>query len=179
VKLVLSLVGFLAIAGCSAAPAAQPDVATLQTQSSTATATSTTQPPVTAEGRPRHRLDETNEENQRINQVWYDCMKQHGADLDQMPPSIEGAKTWMAGHKDASDACKSKQPLGPWSMDPENPEYKDNMHAWVECMKQGGMKVAESSDPETPWTYTESDQPANHDQVEQDCQRKVLGPKEK
>lgn len=179
-KLLMSIAAVVVVAGCSSTPQAQPDVATLNTPSAGAPPSASSSTAVTGEeGRPRHRLDETPEESQRMIKPWEQCMKEHGADLDQQPNSIEGAKKWSEEHKAAGDACRPKLPLLPWSMDPDNPEYKDNMHAWVECMKKGGVKVAESNDPETPWTYTSSQQPANSAEIEENCKREVLGPKER
>ncbi len=170
------LAAVLFAAGCAAPPAPQSQVASLSTPSSGPASTSAS---ASEEGRPRHRLDESKEESQRINHVWSQCMKDHGADPDTQPPNIEGAKKWSADHKAAGDACRAKLPLPPWSQDPDNPEYKDNMHNWVTCMKDAGMNVAESTDPEMAWTFTSSQQPPDADRIEHDCMIKVLKPKEK
>lgn len=173
----------LGLAACSSPPPAPPQVASLSTPSASASSVApSTADPSTDEdgGRPRHRVDETAEESQRIIEPWRTCMKDHDADVDTQPNTIEGAKKWSADHKAAGDACRSKLPLLPWGMDRENPAYQDNMHKWVQCMNDKGMRVVETPDnDESPWTYASDSQPPNSDKIEHDCEVAILGPSDK
>jgi hypothetical protein len=170
----------IGLAGCSGGDQQKaPEVASIATSDAPVSAAS----PTTAnsdEGRPRHRVDESPEDSQRLIAPWDACMKAHGADMDQQPnSSIKAAEEWSAAHKDAGKACSSKLPLLPWGEDHDNPAYKDNIHAWVQCMTAEGMKVAESSDDESPWHYSSDTQPADSAKIEQDCELQVMGPSDK
>ncbi|WP_410623742.1 hypothetical protein [Amycolatopsis sp. cmx-8-4] len=178
-RLIAGLALFLGLAACSSPPAAAPQVASLSTPAATP---ATSAPPSTDAdgGRPRHRVDETAEESQRLIEPWRTCMKDHDADVDTQPNSIEGAEKWSADHKAAGDACRAKLPLLPWGMDRDNPAYQDNMHKWVQCMNDKGMHVVETPDnDESPWTYGSDAQPPNSDKIEQDCEVAILGPSDK
>ncbi|MEV6646315.1 hypothetical protein [Amycolatopsis sp. NPDC051371] len=177
-RLLAGLVLLLGLAACSSPPPAPPQVASLTTPSSSPASVA---PSTDADGgRPRHRVDETAEESNRLIEPWRTCMKDHNADVDTQPNTIEGAKKWSADHKDAGDACRAKLPLLPWGMDRENPAYQDNMHKWVQCMNDQGMHVAETPDnDESPWTYSSDSQPPNSDKIEHDCEVAILGPSDK
>lgn len=180
VRILLGAVLLLGLGACASAPAAAPQVASLTTPSST-TASASAPPSADADGgRPRHRVDETAEESKRLIEPWRTCMKDHGADVDTQPNSIEGAKKWSADHKDAGDACRAKLPLLPWGMDSANPAYQDNMHKWVQCMNDHGMHVTETpGNDESPWTYAGDNQPPNSEKIEHDCEVTILGPSDK
>jgi hypothetical protein len=128
--------------------------------------------------RPRHRVDETAADSDRIIQPWRKCMKDHGADLDTQPNNIKGAEQWGRDHADAGAACGDLLPLLPWGMDRDNPQYRDNIHAWVKCMNDKGMKVAETpDDEESPWRFAGEStlSPEARDQVETDCEKATIG----
>jgi hypothetical protein len=169
------------LSACASKPQAAPQVASLTTPSSSTPSSPSATPSTDADGgRPRHRVDETNEESKRLIEPWRTCMKDHNADVDTQPHNIEGAKKWSADHKDAGDACRAKLPLLPWGMDRENPAYQDNMHKWVQCMNDKGMHVVETpSNDESPWTYGSENQPPNSSQIEHDCEVAILGPSDK
>ncbi|MGW4486541.1 hypothetical protein ACWEOE_22170 [Amycolatopsis sp. NPDC004368] len=173
----------LVLTACGAPAASGPEVASLSTPSTSAASTATSSP-ASADpdgGRPRHRVDESPEDSQRLIEPWNTCMKAHDADPDQQPHSIAGAEQWSRDHAAAGDACRSKLPLLPWGEDPANPAYKDNLHRWVECMTSKGMHVAEDPDPasESPWHYTSDNQPPNSADIEQGCEVQVMGPSDK
>lgn len=177
----LALAGVALIAGCSSSQPKAPEVASIA--SSTASGSTAAAPPpgdAVEAGRPRHRVDESAEDSKKLIEPWDECMKNHGADPDQEPPSIAGAEQWAAAHQDARTACISKLPLLPWGEDSANPAYKDNLHKWVLCMTGQGMSVVESpDDAESPWHYGDGKQPPNADKIEQSCEVQVMGPSDK
>ncbi|MET7993604.1 hypothetical protein ABZU76_22155 [Amycolatopsis sp. NPDC005232] len=169
----------LVLAACSSPAPSSPHVASLGTPSVTASSSAPASTDADG-GRPRHRVDESPEDSQRLIEPWRTCMKDHDADVDQQPHSIAGAEQWSKDHQAAGDACRSKLPLLPWGEDPANPAYKDNLHRWVECMTSQGMHVAEDpDDDESPWHYTSNNQPPNSDKIEQGCEVQVMGPSDK
>jgi hypothetical protein len=129
--------------------------------------------------RPRHRVDETAADRDRIIQPWTKCMKEHGADPDTQPNTIEGAEQWGRDHADAGTACRNLLPLLPWGEDRDNPRYRDNIHAWVKCMNDKGLKVAETpDDEESSWRFTGEKStlsPEAANQVETDCEKTTIG----
>jgi hypothetical protein len=177
----LALLGVAFVAGCSSSPPKAPEVASIAT--STASGSTSAAPPpgdAVEAGRPRHRVDESAEDSKKLIEPWDQCMKDHGADVSQEPPSIKGAEEWAAAHKDAGTACVSKLPLLPWGEDSANPAYKDNLHKWVLCMTGQGMSVVESpGDSESPWHYGSGQQPPNSDKIEQTCEVQVMGPSDR
>ncbi|MCU1683369.1 MAG: putative secreted protein [Amycolatopsis sp.] len=178
----LAAAGLVFIAGCSSSPAKAPEVASIATPGSIAASTASTAPTGDAveAGRPRHRVDETPEDSQKLIAPWTACMKAHGADMDQQPNSIAGAEAWSAAHADAGKACLPKLPLLPWGEDSANPAHKDNLHKWVQCMTSQGMSVVETpDDSESPWHFGDGKQPPNSDKIEQTCEVQVMGPSDK
>jgi hypothetical protein len=147
------------------APAGQP--------SSTASASAS----ASAE-RPRHRIDESAADRDRIIAPWTKCMKDHGADLDTQPNTIAGAEQWSRDHADAGAACGNLLPLMPWGEDRANPQYRDNIHQWVKCMKDKGLNVIETPDnEESPWQFggASSLSPEAGHQAETDCEKATMG----
>jgi hypothetical protein len=176
VPVLVVLIG-LFLAACSTPEQKAPDVASIATTSGSAATTPTT---TSEESRPRHRVDESKEDSQRIIAPWTACMKEHGADMDQQPHTIKGAEEWSAQHKDAGIACHGKLPLLPWGMDRENPAYRDNIHRWVQCMTDKGLSIVETpDDKESPWHFGNGNQPADSAKIEQDCEVATLGPSDK
>jgi hypothetical protein len=129
--------------------------------------------------RPRHRVDETAADADRIIQPWTKCMKDHGADMDTQPNTVKGAEQWGRDHADAGAACKNLLPLLPWGEDRDNPQYRDNIHAWVKCMNDKGLKITETpGDEESPWRFTgekSSLSPEAANQVETECEKSTIG----
>lgn len=178
----LAVAGLALIAGCSSSQPKAPEVASIATPVSTAASAPSSSTPTgdAVAARPRHRVDETAEDSQKLIAPWDTCMKAHGADMDQQPHSIAGAEAWSAAHADAGKACISKLPLLPWGEDSANPAYKDNLHKWVQCMTSQGMSVVETpDDAESPWHFGDGHQPPNSDKIEQTCEVQVMGPSDK
>ncbi len=165
--------------GCGGAPA-KPKAA-----SPAAPAAPSTGPPVgspAAAENPRHRVDETAADRERIIQPWRTCMKDHGADLDSQPPNVAGAEQWTREHQDAADACGRLLPLLPWGEDPSNPQYRDNIHELVQCMNDQGLNIVETPDDlDMPWKYRDQSTvpPGKRDQIEGDCEKATIGKSDK
>jgi hypothetical protein len=126
----------------------------------------------------RHRVGETEEEWRAVVEPWNRCMKEHSADVDTQPHNITDADRWMVEHSAAVDACKPVAPLPPWGEDPANPEYRDNIHQWVKCMNDRGLKTIETpDDEEQPWTYagTSGLAPAQQSRIEHECEMETIG----
>jgi hypothetical protein len=126
--------------------------------------------------RPRHRVDESDADRERLIQPWNKCMKDNGADPDTQPNNIAGAEQWGRDHARAGDACRSLLPELPWGEDKANPQYRDNIHQWVKCMNDKGLKVIETPDnDESPWRYADDATVADKDKIELDCEKATIG----
>jgi hypothetical protein len=131
-----------------------------------------------ASERPRHRVDESEADRERIIAPWTKCMKDHGADLDTQPHTIAGAEKWSRDHQDAGTACGDLLPLLPWGLDRSNPQYRDNIHQWVKCMNDKGLNIVETPDnDEQPWTYGGDSTVVGEarDKIERDCEKATIG----
>jgi hypothetical protein len=121
---------------------------------------------------PRARLDTTRAELNAWSLAYWQCMKDHGARVD------DSEKAKNIGFVDPSQAspaifaaCASKKPnFVPTEMDPDlNPNYRQQWHEAVKCMQHKGMPIVETNDG---WTFDNSNAvvPANEDAIERDCQ---------
>jgi len=144
----------LALGGCGKDKTTDTSVATLASGSPTVQTSSTAN---AAGGRPQLRLDTSDADRWRMNQVWYHCLKDAGA------PMYDATKAkdepgWQPGdilpdsstpdHKpdprfaEPEQKCINKEPLDPPEEDPKrNPHYADGMKAWADCLRNAGMKV--------------------------------------
>jgi hypothetical protein len=146
------------------------------------TAPKTSAGTASTDNRPRHRVDETRADYDRIIQPWEKCMKDNGADTSQMPPSITGAAQWSKDHARAGDTCRQLMPLMPWGLDKANPQYRDNVHQWVKCMTDKGLSVVETPDDEdSPWRYTSNSTMSGdaRAKIEDDCEKATVGKSDK
>jgi hypothetical protein len=111
---------------------------------------------------------------------WFRCLGSHGVHMtsaqnQKMPgvPYPDGTIT-AAVHK----ACASLQPHPPWQEMPQyNPDYNLDLAKWVNCMNARGMAVEATATGPTAggWTFTRSNQPANADQIEGQCEKQAFG----
>lgn len=82
-------------------------------------------------GHVRIRLDDSQEDVNRLWDAWARCLTDHGVPKDQKPRV----------NSPALKACDSKYPLQPTEMDPaKNPRYSDGVRAMVRCMNSHGIK---------------------------------------
>jgi hypothetical protein len=153
---VLVLTALVPLPGCagSADAGGQDDVASIAGRpGATATPSASSQ----NSGRPQFRLDTTKEEQWRIKQVWYHCLKDAGGKTDVLGAKTKGkpgAKPTdimpVFKHSMESDptfaepmrACIGKQPLFPPELSPEtNPHYADDFRDEVDCIRKAGLDV--------------------------------------
>src|SRR5690606_36368960 len=97
--------------------------------------------------RPLLRLDSTEEESQRLWEVYWACLQTQGVPMntkrvehpgDQPPPDQNVADQYKKQYA----ACLYKMPLQPVEERPEtNPHYADDYRAYVKCLNAHGLKV--------------------------------------
>jgi len=172
--LVAGLAGLAGCGGDGGADSAAPQVASV---SQAAAAKSSTAP---AQG-PQARLDTTDAELDSWNRAYSKCLVDHGwvlTDREKEAIRVKGVGEWNKAPAAAKTACLSKEPNWvPPEMDPaKNPDYKQQWHEDVECLKRKGMPIRETEDG---WTYTSSDAdvPANEGQLQQECDMEAFGGK--
>lgn len=100
------------------------------------------------EGRPRLRVDSTEDEVRALYNAYYSCLKQHGGKVEQVTGSKSGGEYVLTGPEDeqqpaeAVKACENKNPLPAPETDPQqNPNYADDFRAWVTCINDRGLRV--------------------------------------
>ncbi|MFD4668240.1 hypothetical protein ACFWNN_00815 [Lentzea sp. NPDC058450] len=135
-KATLALV-LLFLTACSK-PDAGPEVASLSTPSSSATATSAKQ-----EERPRERLDMTPEDLEALQAPHDQCMIDQG--LDRKGRAAEPGRPQPTKEEldKALKACEHKDPLPPWEKDATNPEALDFANRVVQCLRGKGVRYVE------------------------------------
>jgi hypothetical protein len=92
-------------------------------------------------GRPRERLDMTNDELNALNTAYTQCLTANGwtkATADTNPVATAKAEA----------ACVSKNPLPPWELDASNPHASDFVHAVVQCLRGKGVKYVDEAPPQ-------------------------------
>lgn len=127
----------LLLAACSATPSAQPTVPTLSTPGSASTTATSGGADA---GRPRERIDMTNDEVNALYEAYNQCLISHGYDKRRNP-------TDQAAATKAQAACVSKDPLPPWELDVSNPHSEDFVHAVVQCLRAKGVKYVSEEPP--------------------------------
>lgn len=113
-------------------------------------------------GHVRIRLDDNQDDINRLWDAWTHCLTKHG-----LP---EGQKATDASP--AVKACTSKYPLQPVEMDPaKNPRYSDGVRAMVKCMNAHGIKSVVS---EGNWAMVSGDSMnlPDYDKYRVECQVK-------
>ncbi|WP_329264506.1 hypothetical protein OG223_50980 [Streptomyces sp. NBC_01478] len=113
-------------------------------------------------GQVRIRLDDNQDDVNRLWDAWTDCLNEHGVPKDQKAPA----------NSPALKACELKYPLQPVEMDPaKNPRYSDGVRAMVRCMNAHGIKSVVS---EGNWAMASGDSMnlPNYDKYRVECQVK-------
>jgi hypothetical protein len=109
---------------------------------------------------------------------WVRCLGAHGTAL-ALTPKLPGLPMPISTISAAArNACRSLQPHPPWQEIPaDNPNYKLDMAKWINCMNARGVGVEATSAGPTAggWTFTRSDEPANANQIEGQCEAKAFG----
>lgn len=170
--------GLSGLAGCGGGGGADPAAPRVASVSRAAVAESSTAP--AAHG-PQARLDTTDAEKDAWARAYSQCLVDQGwvlTDRQKETLRIKGVLEWSKAPAAAQTACVSKKPtFVPPEMDPaKNPNYRQQWHEDVECLKRKGMPIRETEDG---WTYTSSDAviPANSEQLQRDCDLEAFGGK--
>ena len=113
-------------------------------------------------GHVRFRLDDSQEDENRLWDAWTRCLTDHGV------PKGQKARA----NSPALKACESTYPLQPVEMDPaKNPRYSDGVRAMVRCMNSHGIKSVVS---DGNWAMVSGDSMGlpNYDKYRVECQVK-------
>jgi hypothetical protein len=142
------LISAIGLAGCSSQGTATRHVASLSTKSpSPSASTSTAQD----DGRPRERLDMSDDEFMALQNAYQKCLSDHGMVVKGAPGSdgkLQASDDVVAA---AQKACLSKQPLPPWEEDRNNPDAPDFALKVVDCLRAKGIKYVDvDNDPDHP-----------------------------
>ncbi|MDP9799452.1 hypothetical protein J2S43_007964 [Catenuloplanes nepalensis] len=96
-------------------------------------------PSAAAPERPLLRPDATQEEEDRLLNTYYACLKEHGVDITQRG-SDATAQNWDA----ASAACAHLEPEALWERaERTDPHYADRLRDWVTCIRAHGIDAWE------------------------------------
>ncbi|WP_305787176.1 hypothetical protein [Symbioplanes lichenis] len=134
--------------------------------------------------RPLIRTDTSAEEEDRLTQIWIDCMVAHGdpdysakkalndgADPGQIVAQ-RGAPGTEAKHKQAEKACQDKEPEEIWQRAKRlDPTYPDKLRDWVTCIRSYGIDAWEDDG----FLAFESLPPDPQMKKVDQCQDKVFG----
>ncbi|MFC4502396.1 MULTISPECIES: hypothetical protein [Streptomyces] len=101
-------------------------------------------------GRPQLRLDTSEEEENRLFNIWSACIHEHGVPMQDIVKDGKNVpdQTHRA-YPAAAKACIGKLPVGPPELDrAKNPHYMDDFRAEIACMHEAGVKVEPMPDGE-------------------------------
>ena len=128
----------VALTGCSQGSdgpsddSSVPRVATLTSEPAGSTGT----PADPDAGRPRERIDMTDDELERLNAPYQDCMN-----------NLSGGDAAAEKAKQVADAgggaCEKFSPLPPWEVDAANPDAIEFGRAVVACLRSKGVKYVD------------------------------------
>lgn len=181
----------LPLAACGHDTSSDPSVATV----ATAAPVSSAQPGASAAVRPQLRLDTTDAERWRMNQIWWSCLKDAGAPVMVMPvkssqgrnipgyepgdviPSSTGYLDTDPKFTEPRKKCIGKEPLEPAELDPKrNPHYADDYKNEIDCMRQAGLTVTTSKDPDgtDEFVVSSGTDGDDRDKLINDCRMKAF-----
>lgn len=97
-------------------------------------------------GRPRLRLDASDEEKKQIWVNYAKCLREHGATELDAGTGTEagpvGADNTLTSNREATAACVTKQPLPAVELDPAaNPNFAAQWNDYVKCERKGGVMM--------------------------------------
>lgn len=195
-KTTLLYAGFLTVlafplTACGHDTNSDPSVATVVT----ASPASSSRPAAAVAGRPQLRLDSSDAERWRLNQVWWTCLKNAGAPVIVLPtdkarsrgipgyqpgdvmPSFQGYLDTDPKFTEPRQKCVDKEPLSPPELDPKrNPHYVDDYKNEIDCMRAAGLTVTTMKDPDGADDFqVQSDlDGAERDKLIDDCKMKAF-----
>lgn len=112
--------------------------------------------------RPLIRPDTSQEEEERLWQVYYDCLAQQGLKLAKNEgEGYEGTYKGIAEQDQkkvqaAKKGCAAKEPETlPERASREDPKYQDKYDKWLDCMRSHGLKVEAAPDQPGTFGFTE------------------------
>jgi len=117
-------------------------------------------------------------EAKRIVNAYYSCLEDHGVTtgIGSKPNGLMGPEGSFPNTPLVATAekdCASKKPHPPWQEIPaDNPNYQNDMRAWINCMNSRGVPVRAVSGG---WTFVSSHVPADESQIELECEMKAFG----
>lgn len=180
---VVLLAGALALGACGASEPATDDVATLRsaTPAATTSTASAAATPAADDERPQLRLDTSDQERDRLQTIYDDCLVAHGVKaVTVSPPGEKPARRLLReeGPKSAFVACGSKLPRQPPELDPDrNPRYATQWNDWVRCMRGHGVLLHATGPGDATWDSDDTPIPDNYDELEKSCNLEVFGGK--
>ncbi|MCU7729365.1 hypothetical protein ODJ79_37095 [Actinoplanes sp. KI2] len=129
--------------------------------------------------RPQLRLDTSDAERDRLDNIYDDCLVAHGVKVNTARTNAAGGKRSLdqSGEpKQAYTACLAKLPLQPPELDEDkNPNFAAQWNDNVKCLRAHGLKVHVTQPGE--WTYDDDNtpEPPDVDQLQKACILEVFG----
>ncbi|MFJ8596558.1 hypothetical protein [Streptomyces sp. NPDC093598] len=128
-------------------------------------------------GRPQLRLDTSPEEENRLEQIYFTCLRDEGVPMTR---TAEGTlmpdKTRMSDSNSFAaeyGACRSKAPLPPPEFDAEkNPDWDEGFRKWLTCMNERGLKVKALPDGRGFTFLPMKVVPPDVQKIQDECQKK-------
>ncbi|MCZ4098490.1 hypothetical protein C8250_041335 [Streptomyces sp. So13.3] len=98
--------------------------------------------------RPLIRPDTSEEESDRVNQVWMDCLARKGLTmLKNSDGTWKGPLRQDAAYAEAQKTCGSKEPeLLEMRAAREDPEFREKADRWVSCLRSHNVKATVQDD---------------------------------
>lgn len=124
--------------------------------------------------RPLIRPDTSDEEADRLDQIYQGCLQQHGLHMDKNTEgSFRGSYTDTDSTKIAAakKACASKQPETLPERDArQNPAWKDKYVKWINCMNAHGLDVVATYDTPGEFGFVKGLPPENKEKWVNVCE---------
>ena len=143
-KVVIVLVGALAVTGCgNPDAAAEPQIATLRSTAAQSTPSADVQ-----DRRPLVRADTSKEEMGRIFAVWTECLRVHGVPGLGVKGGWKPTEEEGGPHTAAYQACREHQPESTIERlkRQDYVEYSDRYRAFLKCLRDAGVDVSADGD---------------------------------